>query len=726
MRRRDRRRARKQKEAEEKKRQNEKAVDPQRGAQQSQSASVFADTAEHGGGASAKATAGVKPKAPTRNPSKGLDVLALHNCMNGKGGAARRRSSTKNAAGFGVGAGSVLQSSTAVAAAAAAAAATHTATASTAAARTAATTAATAATATVATAAPSAPDAAPVGTTDATDAISTVTASAAAAAVTAATAATTAPSAPDAALADAPAPTNASDTTVAAAAMPVTTFPTTNSEIDGGASSAAASAAPLATGPASSKPGLQNNRGQNLCCVNSIVQLLRHCPQLLEGLSNFSRIPSTPNRAGTSSTDAAKEKQEQLAATRGMATMMKAMGKPSEAPVGFVNPSLQKFIYNGRDDLRRGQQGDAHQVLMKLLDAFSVASKGDEPARVSLKEAMSDMTPVVAMQRVCSCGNVSSTTQSKEPTLTVPMLPSDGRRVLPGLEALLKEKFATTSLPGCSKCQGLAEVRAHKEDWLGMLRQSTGEGAGALSEAVEATHTTAHTCYDICNRLLDQTLTTLSPMLGGQTSSKRQAVMSAASRLQSILHSEPTEDALEALLVDDAMILLLEGIGHLADETTREEAAHGGRAAQHVRQMLEWVKAKTAQGNNEVETHTQMETSWLKTYPQTVFFYLMRFKHTRGREEKLTHRVVIPEAMDLAPYVSPPTSRGEGKIHPQQYDLTGVVHHIGQTTKKGHYVAFVRLPGQGWIKYDDEDVTHADERDVQTNKALILSYTRRR
>ncbi|CAM9610950.1 unnamed protein product [Ectocarpus fasciculatus] len=499
-----------------------------------------------------------------------------------------------------------------------------------------------------------------------------------------------------------------------------------NSELYGGASSAPASAAPLATGPASSKPGLQNNRGQNLCCVNSIVQLLRHCPQLLEGLSNFSRIPSTPNRAGTSSTDAAKEKQEQLAATRGMATMMKAMGKPSEAPVGFVNPSLQKFIYNGRDDLRRGQQGDAHQVLMKLLDAFSVASKGDEPARVSLKEAMSDMTPVVAMQRVCSCGNVSSTTQSKEPTLTVPMLPSDGRRVLPGLEALLKEKFATTSLPGCSKCQGLAEVRAHKEDWLGMLRQSTGEGAGALSEAVEATHTTAHTCYDICNRLLDQTLTTLSPMLGGQTSSKRQAVMSAASRLQSILHSEPTEDALEALLVDDAMILLLEGIGHLADETTREEAAHGGRAAQHVRQMLEWVKAKAAQVNNEVETHTQTETSWLKPYPQTVFFYLMRFKHTRGREEKLTHRVVIPEAMDLAPYVSPPTSRGEGKIHPQQYDLTGVVHHIGKTTKKGHYVAFVRLPGQGWIKYNDENVTQADERDVQTNNALILSYTRRR
>ena len=41
--------------------------------------------------------------------------------------------------------------------------------------------------------------------------------------------------------------------------------------------------------------------------------------------------------------------------------------------------------------------------------------------------------------------------------------------------------------------------------------------------------------------------------------------------------------------------VLSQGIGHLAGETTREEAAHGGRAAEYVRQMLEWVKAKAAQ-----------------------------------------------------------------------------------------------------------------------------------
>ncbi|CAB1114379.1 unnamed protein product [Ectocarpus sp. CCAP 1310/34] len=80
--------------------------------------------------------------------------------------------------------------------------------------------------------------------------------------------------------------------------------------------------------------------------------------------------------------------------------------------------------------------------------------------------------------------------------------------------------------------------------------------------------------------------------------------------------------------------------------------------------------------------------------------------------------------MDMAPYIGPPTSRA-GARQPDMYDLTGVVHHIGQTTNKGHYVAFVRLPGQWWRRYDDAKVTEVVASQALTKNALILSYTRR-
>ncbi|CAN0546595.1 unnamed protein product, partial [Ectocarpus sp. 8 AP-2014] len=40
----------------------------------------------------------------------------------------------------------------------------------------------------------------------------------------------------------------------------------------------------------------------NLCCVNAILQLLRHCPQLREGLWTYPKAFPTTNAASNSST----------------------------------------------------------------------------------------------------------------------------------------------------------------------------------------------------------------------------------------------------------------------------------------------------------------------------------------------------------------------------------------------------------------------------------------
>ncbi|CBN74502.1 hypothetical protein Esi_0028_0114 [Ectocarpus siliculosus] len=141
--------------------------------------------------------------------------------------------------------------------------------------------------------------------------------------------------------------------------------------------------APAASGEKATTGGQKGApNGANLCCVNAVVQLLRHCPQLREGLAAYLTTPLTTSSAGTSSTGdrgGAAKNAKQKAAAKGVAAMTK---------------------------LVQGQQGDAHLVLIKLLDAFSEASEGDEGADM-LKKAMVDMTPVVASEHVCSCGHVS-------------------------------------------------------------------------------------------------------------------------------------------------------------------------------------------------------------------------------------------------------------------------------------------------------------------------------
>ncbi|CBJ31209.1 similar to deubiquitinating enzyme 3 [Ectocarpus siliculosus] len=697
---RDGRKAKKQGKKEEKKRREEESAARRRRAQKSQPASAAADTPKHGGGESAGATAIVKPKAARHKTSDELAVLAFQRrrgAIHGNGGTAGRRPSV-NTAGFGVGVGSVLQKPS-VAAAAVATAATTAATSPTADPAATAATVNTAATATASATTPAdtaADTATPATAPTATDAAPPATA---ATANTAATAPVDTAAAPTAAAAVTPTDANTAATTTTTQGAALSSGKN-NSEISGGASSGGAKrkppARPLLGAP--SKRGLQNSSSANLCCVNAVLQLLRHCPQLREGLSAYPRTFSATNAPGNSSTRAAKEKREKQLATRGMAMLMKRMDIPSRRGACHVHPSLANYIYN-EDDLQRGQQGDAHLILMKLLDALSVASE--------------------------SGGTVSSGKDTKEHTLTVPLLSADGNGKLPGdVKALLTKKFATTSLSPCYACQGLDEVRAHKGEWLEMLRHQMG-GTTAVSESVEAPQTAEHAClYDIVELLLDQTMAMLSPRLEGESSARRQTMESAASRLRPILRSGGAEDAIETTLgggvVDDAMILLLEGITLLA-QTTREEAPNQ-RAAEYVRRISESLKGK-AQHDSNVGLSSMEEQSWLKKCPRTVLLYLMRFAYTT-RGEKLTHDVYIPKEIDMAPYIGPPTTRA-GARQPDMYDLNGVVHHIGQTTNKGHYVAFVRLPGEGWLRYDDAKVTGVTDSDVRTQNALILSYTRR-
>jgi hypothetical protein len=85
----------------------------------------------------------------------------------------------------------------------------------------------------------------------------------------------------------------------------------------------------------------------------------------------------------------------------------------------------------------------------------------------------------------------------------------------------------------------------------------------------------------------------------------------------------------------------------------------------------------------------------------------------------------INKAMDFPAQLKVPLSDGRKC----EYELTGIVVHLGNSATSGHYTAFVRKPGQGgslkWFHMDDSFVEAVSENHVLKQKgAYVLFYCR--
>ena len=92
--------------------------------------------------------------------------------------------------------------------------------------------------------------------------------------------------------------------------------------------------------------------------------------------------------------------------------------------------------------------------------------------------------------------------------------------------------------------------------------------------------------------------------------------------------------------------------------------------------------------------------------------------------------------LDLAPFSSASGKLDEKITHFSQlpknvsddgfgYRLYGVVEHQGDTTKGGHYVAFVRSDEHNcWHRFNDSVVTRVDEESALKAQAFLLFYER--
>ncbi|CBJ31356.1 hypothetical protein Esi_0246_0033 [Ectocarpus siliculosus] len=88
--------------------------------------------------------------------------------------------------------------------------------------------------------------------------------------------------------------------------------------------------------------------------------------------------PLTTNRAGKSFAGDCAVARKQVVDTRRMTITMKVTEDSSKSGICFVAPSLTGYVHNGEDD------GDAHRVCVKLLDAFSGTLESDETGPVPL------------------------------------------------------------------------------------------------------------------------------------------------------------------------------------------------------------------------------------------------------------------------------------------------------------------------------------------------------
>lgn len=100
------------------------------------------------------------------------------------------------------------------------------------------------------------------------------------------------------------------------------------------------------------------------------------------------------------------------------------------------------------------------------------------------------------------------------------------------------------------------------------------------------------------------------------------------------------------------------------------------------------------------------------SFPPVLHLQLKRFEYDMMRDVnvKINDRYEFPMSLDLAPFMKPEAVKASQE--PWVYDLAGVLVHSGDV-HGGHYYVLIKPTADGpWLKYDDDRVTRATEREV--------------
>jgi len=111
----------------------------------------------------------------------------------------------------------------------------------------------------------------------------------------------------------------------------------------------------------------------------------------------------------------------------------------------------------------------------------------------------------------------------------------------------------------------------------------------------------------------------------------------------------------------------------------------------------------------------------IKKPPHVLTVQLKRFNFHSLFGGKISKPVDFPEVLDLKPYLSNNNDKWNTFT---KYDLHGIVVHHGSSLGGGHYVGYVKSPSGVWHCMNDSHVSQVSVKNVLSQSAYILFYSR--
>ena len=87
----------------------------------------------------------------------------------------------------------------------------------------------------------------------------------------------------------------------------------------------------------------------------------------------------------------------------------------------------------------------------------------------------------------------------------------------------------------------------------------------------------------------------------------------------------------------------------------------------------------------------------------------------RGRGNYFKCDLEFPHELDISKFTNNPSS-------PKNYELIGVISHLGESSMEGHFIAFCRHFDDTWYLFNDGFVNSVSQNDIYRGTPYILFY----
>ncbi|XP_006824629.1 ubiquitin carboxyl-terminal hydrolase 2-like [Saccoglossus kowalevskii] len=430
--------------------------------------------------------------------------------------------------------------------------------------------------------------------------------------------------------------------------------------------------------PANTPPGLQN-RGQNLCFMNSVLQCLAHTPLLAAHFANQVR-PLSANQLESALVAAVGNLLEVLNVLPGTTTSAAISTTAFRSATNRMMPSL---IAN--PDVGSQSQQDASEFLTWLLSALQTILNN----KYTLQNVVSDTT---------NTGNMLKFVYGDLSDERVRELKELCQKTIENANGLNNDSYAD------------AITMLSDLEWLVYCRQNN----SIIDEMFTGQFVDVRFCCKCSHISVSTEPFTVLPVAVPEQVAYRDQV-----KLKDCI---ATFSSTEELSGRDSLVC-----SHCC--CSREKSTP--RRSERLQQM-----GKTSLDSKELAEDEKMESyasespisgqrrSLLRQLPECLIVQLMRFRYDslRCRTYKKHTPITIPlNELDLSNLILDTVTNREPVINLRSaYYLYSLCLHLGgQSASCGHYVAYSKALDDNWYKFDDDYVTMVSNMEDECNNDVI-------